>query len=226
MTKDDPLNDTQPSGRRARLANLPNTAAIVALGAGTGGPPAIQEILRPLRGALPPIVVLQQLEPEYQRGFVAWLDDSTELHVRLAADGDELACGHVYVAPHHGQLLLTSSWHLRIDASPRAVDDKPRLDRFFESVAEHAGPKAVGIVLTGIGCDGAKGLLAMRARGGSTVAQTEATSIVASMPRCAVDSGAARVTASPEEISGFLSFLICTQPGVTPYPTHDAVQAM
>lgn len=207
MTKEDPLSDTQPSGRRARLTGLPGSAAIIAIGAGTGGPPTIQEILRPMCGPLPPIVVVQELEPEYQRGFVAWLDDSTELRVRLAADGDELAPGHVYIAPHQGQIVLTKSWQLAIEAAAPPRGSKCRVDRFFESVAQHAGQRAVGIVLTGIGCDGSKGLLAVRAHGGTTLAQTEATSVVASMPRAAVDSGAARATASPDEIAGYLSFL-------------------
>lgn len=227
MTENDPLNDTQPSGRRVRLASLPGSASIVALGAGIGGPPTIQEILKPLRGSLPPILLVQQLEPEYQRGFVAWLDGSTELHVRLAADGDQLLPGHVYVAPHQGHLLLTPSQQVRIDTSGTPCESKRRIDRLFESVAEHGGPRALGILLTGIGSDGAKGLLAMRARGCTTIAQTEASSVVPSMPRAAVDSGAARTTASPEEIAAFVAFLTWAAPGQAPAqgssPTQDAL---
>ena len=215
MTENDPLNDTQPSGARARLANFPGTASLVALGAGIGGPPAIQEILKPLRGPLPPILLVQQLEREYERGFVAWLDDSTELHVRLAASGDQLLPGHVYVAPYHGQLVLTPSWQIEIDATGTSSESKRRIDGLLESVADHAGPEAVGVVLTGIGSDGARGLLAMRARGCTTIAQTEGSSVVPSMPRAAVDSGAARLTATPEEIAGFLAFLTWVAPGRT-----------
>jgi len=214
--------DTQRSGCHERLASLPTIASVVALGAGTGGPPTIQQILKPLRGALPPIVIVQELEPEYQRGFVAWLDDSTELRVRLAADGDELALGHVYIAPHHGQLLLTKSFGLTIDTRPGAVGPRRRIDRFFESVAEHAGPKAVGAVLTGIGTDGAKGLLAMRVRAGTTLAQTESTSIVAGMPRAAIDLGAAPLTASPEELSNFFGSLTWIAPALTGAPRELA----
>lgn len=219
MNKYDPLNDTQPSGRRARLAELPSSAAVVAVGAGIGGPPAIHEILKPLRGPVPPIVIVQRLEPEYQRGFVAWLDDSTELRVRLAAQGDELLPGHVYVAPHDRQVLVTSSGQLEL-LSPTG-EGATRIDRLFESVAEHVAAKAVGVLLTGIGCEGVKGLLAVRARGGTTLAQTESTSVVAHMPRAAVDSGAARMTATPEEIAGYLSFLRWSVPGQASSPTHE-----
>lgn len=223
MTKTDPLNDTLPSGRRAPLAALPTAASLVALGAGIGGPPAIQQILKPLRGPVPPIVIVQQLEPAYQRGFVAWLDDSTELEVRLAADGDELLPGHVYVAPHQGQLLLGSPARVALLAETTPAQSKHRLDRLFESAAQHLGPRAVGIVLTGIGSDGAKGLLAMRVRGSTTVAQTEDTSVVAGMPRAAVDSGAARVTASPDEIAAYLAFLTWTPPLATSSALLEAV---
>jgi two-component system chemotaxis response regulator CheB len=213
VSEKDPLKSTRPPGERARLASLPGAASVVALGVGIGGPPAIQEILRPLRGPLPPILVVQQLEPTFQRGFVAWLDDATELNVRLAADGDQLLPGHVYVAPHQGHLLLTPSWQVRIDSSGTPCESKRRIDRMFESVAEHAGPQAVGVVLTGIGSDGAQGLLTMRARGCTTIAQTEESSVVYAMPRAAVDSGAARATASPAEIAAFLAFLTWTAPG-------------
>lgn len=211
MTQEDIQSDLPAPVPFARLASTPREASIVVLGAGTGGPPTIQEILAPLGGPLPPIVVIQELAPEYQRGFVAWLDDATELRVRLATGGDELAPGHVYVVPHGDQPRLLPSG--RLELGPRAsASAPPRLDRFFESVAEHAGSVAVGIVLTGMGCDGAKGLLSLRARGGVTLAQTEATSVVASMPRAAVDSGGARATMSPAEIASLLSDLTWRQP--------------
>lgn len=192
------------------LTSAPNEAGLIVLGAGTGGPPTIQEIVRLLKGRLPPIVVLQELEPEYQRGFVAWLDDATELRVRLATHGELLEPGNVYVVPHHAQPLLASSWRLELEPLP--AGPRRRLDRLLESVAEQAGPAAVGVVLTGMGHDGAQGLLALRARGGMTLAQTEATSVVASMPRAAVDSGAARVTLSPTEIASWLFGLVWRPP--------------
>lgn len=211
MTQEDIHSDLPAPLARVRGASSPGEASLIVLGAGTGGPPTIQEILEPLEGPIPPIVVVQQLEPEYQRGFVAWLDDATELRVRLATNGDELAPGHVYVVPHHGQPLLLPSWRLEVAHGPGVVPTH-RLDRLFESVAEHAGPHAMGIVLTGMGSDGAKGLLSLRARGGTTLAQTEATSVVASMPRAAVDSGAARATMSPSEIATLLSELTWRPP--------------
>lgn len=206
MTQEDIQSDLPAPLPPAQLGPTPHEASIIVLGAGTGGPPTIQEILAPLEGPLPPIVVIQELAPEYQRGFVAWLDDATELRVRLATSGDELAPGHVYVIPHGDQPLLLPSWRLELSAPP-SVSAQPRLDRFLQSVAEHAGSEAVAVVLTGMGCDGAKGLLSLRARGGVTVAQTEASSVVASMPRAAVDSGGARATMSPSEIVSLLSAL-------------------
>jgi two-component system chemotaxis response regulator CheB len=211
VTQEDIQSDLPAPLPLAQLERTPHEASIVVLGAGTGGPPTIQEILAPLEGPLPPIVVIQELAPEYQRGFVAWLDDATELRVRLATSGDELTPGHVYVVPHGDQPLLLPSWRLELSA-PSSVSALPRLDRFLQSVAEQAGSGAVGVVLIGMGCDGAKGLLSLRARGGVTLAQTEATSVVASMPRAAVDSGGARATMSPSEIVSLLSALTWRRP--------------
>lgn len=201
------MRDTQPVGRSARLAVLPDVASLVVLGAGIGGPPAISEILKPLRGPLPPIVVVQQMDPEYQRGFVAWLDSSTALAVSLARAGDRLERGHVYVAPCHGHLLVTRSLEVAVEHFGPSEDGRIRIDRTFESAAEAVGSRALGILLTGVGNDGAAGLLALLARGATTIAQDRETSVVYGMPRAAVESGAARVSASPLEIGAHLAAL-------------------
>jgi two-component system chemotaxis response regulator CheB len=175
-----------------------STSAITlaAIGASTGGPGAIVEILRtlPLDLGVPVLFVLH-INPQFGHAFADWLDAQTSWRARFAVDGEPLsaATGQVVMAPP-GRHLMLKKGHLRLDDGPERFSCKPSVDVLFESIAAETGSSTVAALLTGMGRDGAGGLLAIRQAGGTTIAQDEASSIVYGMPREAVlNNGAGRV---------------------------------
>jgi two-component system chemotaxis response regulator CheB len=180
-----------PRGRRsdgaARTAGTAGGTAmpIVAMAASTGGPPALAEVLGRLGGLKAPVLVVQHLHPDFIDGFVAWMARASALPVQPAAHGAVVQRGGVYIAPAGSHLRLGREGRLTLGAEPRSLH-RPSADVLFESVAAQAGPRAVGVLLTGMGDDGARGLLALRNAGGLTIAQDEASSAVYGMPRAAV----------------------------------------
>lgn len=176
----------QPSGARAGRGRVP----IVAMAASTGGPPALAKVLSGLGGLRAAVLVVQHLHPDFIDGFVSWMARVSPLPVQLASDGNPLQRGGVYIAPGGTHLRADIEGRVSLDAEPRTLH-RPSADELFTSVAAAQGPRAVGVLLTGMGDDGAKGLLAMRAAGATTIAQDEKTSAVFGMPRSAVALGAA-----------------------------------
>lgn len=185
-------------GRHAPLPRAALPAArgaryrLLALGASTGGPGALVEILQALPPdfALPIVVVLHIAEP-FGTAFADWLDGQTRHRVRVAAHGDPIGAAGVTMAPP-GSHLKVDGRRLLLDRGPERFSCRPSIDVLFESVAESYGAGAIAAVLTGMGQDGARGLLAVRAAGGATLAQDEASSIVYGMPREAALLGAAQ----------------------------------
>ncbi len=182
---------------------------IVAIGASTGGPPVIKELL----GSLPanfsaPIVVVQHIAKNFTAGFVEWLDRSSSLNVRVAKHTDRLEAGNVYVAPDGS--------HMRVDLSNRVVltDDppenglRPSVSYLFRSVAKIFGNRAVGILLTGMGKDGANELKILKDKGSITIAQDKESSVVHGMPGEAIKLGGASHIASPDKIAALLLRLV------------------
>jgi two-component system, chemotaxis family, protein-glutamate methylesterase/glutaminase len=167
---------------------------IVAIGASTGGVAAIQHVLTALNRAPLPIVVAQHMPPGYTRRFAERLQQVTGYAVKEAQDGDELRPGQVLIAPGDRHLTIAgqrSAPVCRLMDGPLISGHKPSVDVLFGSVAELCGPKAVGALLTGMGRDGADGLLAMRKAGARTVAESEASAVVFGMPKAALELGAA-----------------------------------
>jgi two-component system chemotaxis response regulator CheB len=167
-----------------------STVPAVVLAASTGGPPALAQVLSGLGGLRAAVLVVQHLHPDFIDGFVTWMARVSPLPVQLAAHGMPLQRGGVYIAP--------GGTHLKVDVEGRAVLDprpkslhRPSADELFQSVAAVLKRRAVGVLLTGMGDDGAKGLLAMRTAGAVTIAQDERSSAVYGMPRAAVSLGAA-----------------------------------
>jgi two-component system chemotaxis response regulator CheB len=198
-----------PRGRRRRPpAPDPYRAPPVAIAASTGGPAALAEILPCLGGLAVPVLVVQHLHPQLVDGFVGWMQRVSALPVVMAADGDRPQPGVVYVAPAGAHLKLAPApgvpavparpsralppggRRLVLDPEPAGVH-RPSADELFTSVAATAGGQSVGVLLTGMGDDGAAGLLALRRQGAITIAQDEPTSIVFGMPRAAQRLGAA-----------------------------------
>jgi two-component system chemotaxis response regulator CheB len=173
---------------RAGRASRP---LVVAIGASTGGPPALATILRDLPADLPAaIVVAQHMAEGFVEGLARWLDEAADLAVHVAKNGELLQVGHVYLAPAGLNLALRADHRVELTVPPSGQYHVPGVDVTFASVAKRCGARSVGVLLTGMGRDGAKGLLAMREAGARTLAQDEATSVVWGMPQAAMALGA------------------------------------
>ena len=167
--------------------------AAIGLCASTGGPQALTTLLRALPGEFPvPVLVVQHMSAGFLEGFAEWLAHSVALPVRLARDDAPLERG-VTLAPEGAHLLLTPARRLRLDRRGPADGHRPSGDALLGSLAEATGADAVGVVLTGMGRDGAAGVAAIVAAGGLTIAQDEASAAIYGMPRAAAESGAALV---------------------------------
>ncbi|MYM93971.1 chemotaxis-specific protein-glutamate methyltransferase CheB [Duganella vulcania] len=168
--------------------------SLLAIGASTGGPMAVAKMLagwKPPRGCA--VVVVQHIDQHFADNFARWLGEHLEMPVRSAEDGDELVAGAVLVAKSNDHLTLDQNNRLRYDANPKDYAYRPSVDVFFRCVAQHWKSEAVGVLLTGMGRDGAEGLLAMRRAGQLTIAQDQASSAVYGMPRAAAELDAAQM---------------------------------
>ncbi len=177
----------------------PNTAVcetglpLIALGSSTGGPGALAHILSRLDSDLPAgVVVIQHVDPEFSAGMANWLDGQTDLKVCIAQPGDRPSRGKVLIAGTGDHLVVQRNGRLAYTPEPRDYVYRPSVNVFFESAAEHWRNKIVGVLLTGMGRDGANGLLALRQRGMPTIAQDQRTCAVWGMPKAAVALGAAQ----------------------------------
>jgi two-component system, chemotaxis family, protein-glutamate methylesterase/glutaminase len=170
------------------------TRRVVAVAASTGGPAALAHLLARLPRELPAAVLVVQHMPEgFTKGLAERLNNLCSLSVREAQDGEPLQAGHVLVAPGGRHLRVgrgRDSCVALLDRGPTVSGHRPSADVLFDSVARIFGPRAVGVLLTGMGEDGAEGLAALRAAGGRTLAQDEESSVVFGMPRAAVQRGA------------------------------------
>jgi len=167
---------------------------LVAIGGSTGGTQAIRQVLERLPANCPPIAIVQHIPVIYSEAFAANLDRTCPMRVRQARDGDRLLRGLALVAPgnrHMRFVVRPEGWCVRLDDSAPATPHRPSVDVLFASIARARVPGTVGVLLTGMGQDGARGLLAMRQAGAHTIAQDEATSVVYGMPGAAVACGAA-----------------------------------
>jgi two-component system, chemotaxis family, protein-glutamate methylesterase/glutaminase len=179
-------------GGAAPAAPAPRAApgAIVGLVASTGGPTALREVVGGLDGLEAPILLVQHIHPEFVESFASWLEQTTGVPTAVAEPGVRPQAGFAYVAPAGTHLRLGPGGTLELDPEPDLLS-RPSGDELLRSLAEHAGPRAVAAVLTGMGDDGARGLLAVREAGGATFAQDGATAVVDGMPRAARELGAA-----------------------------------
>ena len=179
------------SARPAPRTAATRTGAVVAIAASTGGPAAVSSVLVGLKGIRAPILVVQHIHAGFAEAFAKWLEGATGMTVHLVSDRQQLQDGCVYVVAGDMHLRLDGPGVVVADPEPHTLH-RPSADVLFESVAQHAGPAGIGVVLTGMGNDGARGLAALRAAGGTVFAQDEASSVVFGMPQAAVRSGAAQ----------------------------------
>ena len=172
---------------------LQTTHKILAIGASTGGTQAIETVLRNLPATIPGTVIVQHMPEFFTAPFAERLNKVCPMEVREARDGDYVVRGLALVAPGNKHLVLQQSgaeYVARIKDGPPVHHQRPAVDVLFQSVAKSAGPNAVGVILTGMGADGAKGLLAMRESGSYTLAQDEKSCVVFGMPKEAINMGA------------------------------------
>jgi two-component system chemotaxis response regulator CheB len=187
----------------ARLERGPQAASVVAICASTGGPGALATILAELPADFPlPVLIVQHMTEGFIGGLVRWIAPRVPLPVRVASDGMALAPG-IWFAPDDAHLLLQPSMRLAVDRETLAGALRPSADILLTSVAAAAGAGGIGVVLTGMGRDGGRGVAAMSRAGGWVIAQDEETSVVFGMPRTAIEQGA-NVVLPLSEIAGAL----------------------
>jgi two-component system chemotaxis response regulator CheB len=185
-----------PPIRRVSVATTPTgSRKIILIGASTGGTEAIREVLQTLPDNLPPIAIVQHIPAGFSKAFADRLNNLCPMEVREAKDGDVFRPGLALVAPGNFHLLISrqgNQYVARVVSGPMVWHQRPAVDLLFKSAAECAGPHAAAALLTGMGKDGAEGMLQMRNRGAHTFAQTAETCVVYGMPRVANEIGAAQ----------------------------------
>jgi two-component system chemotaxis response regulator CheB len=206
-----PAHHAPAAGAHAPVAAAPlfnnpllSTEKLIIVGASTGGTEAIREVLVPLPPDAPAVLIAQHMPPGFTKSFAQRLNGLCRITVKEAEHGERVLPGHAYIAPGHAHLLLARSganYIAHLSDEPPVNRHRPSVDVLFRSAAQHAGKNAVGVILTGMGRDGAAGLLDMRKAGAYTLAQDEASCIVFGMPREAIALGAADEIASLPEMS-------------------------
>jgi two-component system chemotaxis response regulator CheB len=185
----------EPAPARLEAAGrMYRPGTIIAIGASTGGTEAIQVVLEHLPANIPPIVITQHIPPVFSRAFADRLNQICPMEVKEAVDGDLANPGRALIAPGNFHMLLRKSaegYRVQVKDGPPVCYQRPSVDVMFSSVADSVGGHAIGVLLTGMGSDGAQGLLKMRNAGARTLAQDEASSVVFGMPREAIKVGAA-----------------------------------
>ncbi len=172
--------------------NYSTTDKVIAIGASTGGTEAIKDVLIRTRPDCPGIVITQHIPPVFSRSFADRMDTTCDLAVCEAENGQQIRPGHAYIAPGDQHLSVVkdgAKYVCRLDQNPPVNRHRPAVDVLFNSVAKAAGSNAVGVILTGMGRDGAKGMRRMHDAGAATIAQDEATSVIWGMPHAAIEEG-------------------------------------
>ena len=183
-----------PAKPTVSLVTTRDITEVIAIGASTGGTEAIREVLQDLPADSPPIVIVQHIPPVFSKAFADRLNLHCRMRVEEACNGQVLANGLALVAPGDQHMILRHTggrFQVTLQQGPRICYQRPSVDVLFHSVGEMQGIRVTGVLLTGMGTDGAKGLLRMKAAGARTIAQDEATCVVWGMPREAIRLGAA-----------------------------------
>jgi two-component system chemotaxis response regulator CheB len=211
---DPPLGDVPrppagAPGRGAPPVAAPGRVKLVVVGASTGGPMALRAMLSGLTRDFPvPVLAVQHISPGFLQSFAAWLDESTEMTVRIATDGEYPAPGHVYLAPDGVHMGVATSGAIFLDPAPADTGLRPAVSYLFRSAADNIGAETVGILLSGMGADGAAELKRLKDLGAVTIAQSLESSIVHGMPGVAIGLGGATHVLDPGDIAPLLRQLV------------------
>jgi two-component system chemotaxis response regulator CheB len=209
-----------PAAPPAPATELPVSTGpvrLVAIGASTGGPLVLLSILSQLgKNFGAPIVIVQHISAGFTEGFAEWLTQAAGFSVRVARQGERLQDGHAYLAPDDMQMEVSAAGVIKLTSSPPENGLRPSVSYLFRSVASHYGGKAVGVLLTGMGRDGAKELKEMKLAGAVTIAQDKESAVVFGMPGEAVKLDAARYVMAPDAIAATLQRLANGPSCITP----------
>ncbi len=196
------------------FGQIETTHKILAIGASTGGTQAIERVLRELPAMSPGTVIVQHMPETFTRAFAERLNGLSAMQVIEACDGDRVVPGVALVAPGNRHMVLQRSgavYQVRVKDGPPVHHQRPSVDVLFQSVAHNAGINAIGVILTGMGADGAKGLLAMRAQGAATIAQDEQSCVVFGMPKEAIRLGGVETIAPLDQIAQTIVSILITK---------------
>ncbi len=188
----DPKRLEQGTVTAAQVKHFETTDKIVGIGASTGGTEAIRHVLSQLPANFPGVIVTQHIPAAFSRSFAERVNENSPLQVKEAEEGDQILPGCAFIAPGDKHLMVRRSgarYICHLDDGPPVNRHKPAVDVMFGSMAKHIGPNAVGVILTGMGADGAKGLKEMLDAGAKTIGQDEASSVVWGMPGAAFKAG-------------------------------------
>jgi len=186
-----------------KLSLTQTTHKIIAMGASTGGTEALKVVLTQMPPTSPGIVIVQHMPPKFTQAFAERLNSLCQLTVKEAQNGDAVIPGVALIAPGNYHMVLKRSgarYYVEIKDGPLVCYQRPSVDVLFHSVARYAGPNAIGVIMTGMGRDGASGLLEMKKAGAKTIAQDEETCVVFGMPKEAIKLGAVDVVAPLQDI--------------------------
>jgi two-component system chemotaxis response regulator CheB len=186
-----------------KLSLTQTTHKIIAMGASTGGTEALKAVLMQMPPTSPGIVIVQHMPPKFTQAFAERLNSLCQLTVKEAQNGDAVIPGVALIAPGNYHMVLKRSgarYYVEIKDGPLVCYQRPSVDVLFHSVARYAGPNAIGVIMTGMGRDGASGLLEMKKAGAKTIAQDEETCVVFGMPKEAIKLGAVDVVAPLQDI--------------------------
>jgi two-component system chemotaxis response regulator CheB len=207
------VDEVIPGGLTPRK-HFRTTDKLIAIGASTGGTEAIREVLEQFPLDTPGIVVAQHIPVSFSKAFAERVNQHCAIQVKEANDGDPILPGHAYIAPGNRHLMVVrdgARWRCRLSDDVPVNRHKPSVDVLFRSVANAAGPNAIGVILTGLGKDGAQGLKDMLDTGAHTIAQDEASSVVWGMPGAAVEIGASKDVLPLDRISERVMNVLSTQ---------------
>lgn len=189
--------------RRPTNAMIETTHKVIALGSSTGGTEALRSVLTSLPRQAPGVIATQHMPEVFTKSFAQRLDSLCEIEVREGVDGDWVVPGLALIAPGNKHMRLArdgARYIVRVCEGPPVCRHRPSVEVLFESTAQHAGANAIGVIMTGMGNDGARALLSMRKAGAITVAQDEASCVVFGMPREAIEKGAAQIISPLDKI--------------------------
>lgn len=206
------LDDHPPAPEPAALSLQPSAFPIVVIGASTGGPRVVRQILGGMPADLDAaVLVVQHIAQGFSAGMVEWLSGGSTLPLALAAEGTQLRPGQVLVAPDNADLLIRPGGVAHLSRGPVLLS-RPAIDVTMQSAAEQFGGATLGVLLTGMGRDGALGMRAIRRAGGHTIAQDAASCAIYGMPRAAVELGAVAEVLPPERIAEAIRAWLCRAP--------------